>query len=289
MNINKIRKRSPFRSKIVVRLWLIMMVLVVLSVAFMWVVQIFLFQQNYVNATVSEVQSRLEPIMEELKIKDLANHEQLILSLSKAANGKMMVINGDGKLTALYSAGHKLDAQSMENMSGFINYLKQSQEYQQILLGKSYHKIVRYNSEPIALEIGIPVLYGNRQASVVLYHSLDQLHTVLQINRNQLVMLSIILTLVAAMVAALLSRRFVKPIRIIKSTVDKDYSQLQAGYIQLKKDWYSLYEIVESEIANCEQSAAEYGIMIRLESTRKDIPVHVDAMKICQVMRISAE
>lgn len=382
MNINKIRKRSPFRSKIVVRLWLIMMVLVVLSVAFMWVVQIFLFQQNYVNATVSEVQSRLEPIMEELKTKDLANNEQLVLPLSKATNGKMMVIDGDGKLIALYSAGHKLDAQSMEDMSDFINYLKQTQEYQQILIGKSYHKIVRYNSEPIALEIGIPVLYGNRQASVVLYHSLDQLHTVLHINRNQLVMLSIILTLVAAIVAAWLSRRFVKPIRIIKCTVDKlakgeltatpglslndelgqlsdsveelsqalqrvdilrkevianvshelrsplalirgyaemvkdinwrddekrnenlnliiqeasrmsemvsdimDYSQLQAGYIQLKKDWYNLYEIVESEIANCEQSAAEYGITIRLESIQNDIPVHVDAMKICQVMR----
>ncbi|SHI75105.1 sensor histidine kinase [Desulfosporosinus lacus] len=382
MNISKIRKRSPFRSKIVVRLWLIMMVLVVLSVAFMWVVQIFLFQQNYVNATVSEVESRLEPIMEELKIKDLANNEQMILSLSKATNGKMMVIDGDGKLISLYSAGHKLDTQSMADMSGFIKYLKESQEYQQILLGKSYHKIVRYNTEPIALEIGIPVSYGNRQASVVLYHSLDQLHTVLQINRNQLVMLSIILTLAAAMVAALLSRRFVKPIRIIKGTVDKlakgeltatpglslndelgqlsdsveelsqalqrvdilrkevianvshelrsplalirgyaemvrdinwredekrnenlnliiqeagrmsemvsdimDYSQLQAGYIQLKKDWYNLYEIVESEIANCEQSTAEYGITIRLESTRNDIPVQVDAMKICQVMR----
>jgi signal transduction histidine kinase len=64
-----------------------------------------------------------------------------------------------------------------------------------------------------------------------------------------------------------------------------DYSQLQAGYVQLKKDWYNLYEIVESEVAHCKQNATEYGITIRLESTQQDIPVNVDAMKICQVMR----
>ena len=382
MNISKIYEKSPLRSKIVVRLWLIMMVLVVLGVAFVWVVQIFLFEQNYVSATVSEVQSRLAPIMEELKIKDLADDEQLILSLSKAANGKMMLIDGEGKVIALYNAGHKLDTHPIESLSGTLLYLKKNEEYQQVLQGKSYNKIMRFYSEPIALEIGIPVLYGNRQASVILYHSLDQLHTVLQINRNQLVLLSIILTLAASVVAALLSRRFVKPIRIIKGTVDKlakgeltatpglalkdelgqlshsveelshalqridilrkevianvshelrsplalirgyaemvrdiswrddekrnenlnliiqeagrmsemvsdimDYSQLQAGYIQLKRDWYNLYEIVESEIAYCEQSASEYGIAIKLESELNAVFVNADAMKICQVMR----
>ena len=64
-----------------------------------------------------------------------------------------------------------------------------------------------------------------------------------------------------------------------------DYSQLQAGYIQLKRDWYNLYEIVESEIAYCEQSASEYGIAIKLESELNAVFVNADAMKICQVMR----
>lgn len=383
MNMNKICKRSPFHSKIVVRLWLIMMLLVALSIAFMWVVQIFLFERNYVDSTVAEVQSRLQPIIEELKTKDLADNDQLISSLSKSANGKMMLIDADGKLIALYSIGHKLsDETSLESMSEFLNYLEQSKEYQQVLQGKSYNKIIRYGSEPLVLEIGIPVVYENQQALIILYHSLDQLHTVLRINRSQLVTLSITLTLATAILAALLSRHFVKPIRIIKNTVDRlakgeltatpglslndelgqlsdsvdelsqalqrvdvlrkevianvshelrsplalirgyaemvrdinwkndknrnenlnliiqeagrmsemvsdimDYSQLQAGYIQLKRDWYNLYEIVESEVAHCEQNATEYGITIRLVSTQDDIPVHVDAMKICQVMR----
>jgi len=349
----------------------------------MWVVQIFLFERNYVDSTVAEVQSRLQPTIEELKTKELANNDQLIPSLSKSANGKMLLINGGGKLIAIYSMGHKLlDENSLESMSEYLKYMEQSKEYQQVLKGKSYNKIIRYGSKPIVLEIGIPVVYDNRQASIILYHSLDQLHTVLRINRSQLVTLSITLTLAAAILAALLSRHFVKPISIIKCTVDRlangeltakpglslhdelgqlshsveelsqalqrvdvlrkevianvshelrsplalirgyaemvrdinwnndekrnenlnliiqeagrmsemvsdimDYSQLQAGYVKLKKDWYNLYEIVESEVTHCEKNATEYGITIRLDSSQNDIPVNVDAIKICQVMR----
>lgn len=383
MNMNKIRKRSPFRSRIIVRLWLIMMFLVTLSIVFMWVVQIFLFEKNYVDSSVAEVKSRLQPMIKELGTKDLADYDQLLSSLSKSTNGKMMLVDPDGKLIALYSLGYRLqDENSLVSIWGFLNRFKKSEEYQKVLQGQTYYKMKRNKYEPLVLEIGIPVVYENKHALIVLYHSLDQLHTVLRMNRSQLVTLSITLSLAAAMLAALLSRHFVKPIHIIKCTVDKlakgeltatpglslndelgqlsdsvdelsqalqrvdvlrkevianvshelrsplalirgyaemvrdinwkndekrnedlnliiqeagrmsemvsdilDYSQLQAGYVQLKMDWYNLYEIVESEVAHCEQNANEYGITIRLESTQKDIPVHVDAMKICQVMR----
>lgn len=383
MNMNKIRKRLPFRSRIAVRLWLLMMLLVALGIAFMWVVQIFLFERNYVDSTVAEVQSRLQPIIENIKTKDLADHAHLLSSLSKSANGKMILIDADGNPIALYSLGYRLQKEnSWDFIYAFLYNLKHSEEYQQVLQGKTYHKIIRDGSEPLVLEIGIPVTYEGRQALIVLYHSMDELHTVLRINRSQLVILSITLSLAAAMLAALLSRHFVKPIHIIKSTVDElakgeltatselslndelgqlsdsvdelsqalqrvdvlrkevianvshelrsplalirgyaemvrdiswkndekrnedlnliiqeagrmsemvsdimDYSQLQAGYIQLKKDWYNLYEIVESEAAHYEQNAAQYDITVRLESAQKDIPVYVDAMKICQVMR----
>lgn len=222
MNINKIREGSPFHSKILLRLWLIMMLLVAISIAFIWVVQIFLFEKNYVDSTVAEVQGRLQPFIEELETNDLANNEQLISSLSKSANGKMILIDDNRKIMAVYSMGLKiLDEKTLESMSGALKYLVQSKEYQLVTQGKSYNKILRYGSEPVVLEIGIPVFYDNRQASIVLYHSLDQLHTVLRINRSQLVMLSIILTLAAALLAAFLSRHFLKPIRIIKCTVDR--------------------------------------------------------------------
>ena len=383
MSIERIRKRAPYDSKIIVRLWLIMMFLVALSIAFMWVVQIFLFERNYVDSTVAEVQNRLQPMIEEMKTRNLVQQDPLLSSISKSTNGKMMIIDVNGKLLALYSLGYRLqDEYSLESICGFLTYLEHSEEYQKVLQGESYHKIVQYNAEPLVLEIGIPVTYDNRPALIVLYHSLDQLHTVLRINRSQLVTLSITLSVIAAILAALLSRRFVKPIHVIKETVDQlakgelsatpglsqrdelgqladsveqlgkalqrvdilrkevianvshelrsplalirgyaemvrdinwkndekreenlnliiqeagrmsemvsdilDYSQLQAGYVQAKMDWYNLYEIIESEVAHCEQSAKEYGIEIRLESVQKEIPVKIDAMKISQVMR----
>jgi signal transduction histidine kinase len=362
---------------------MIMMFLVMFSIAFMWFVQIFLFERNYVDSTVTEVQGRLSPILEDLKTKNLTYHDQLLSSLSKSTNGKMILIDTDGKLIALYSLGYRLqDEYSIESICGFLIDFEQSEEYKQVMQGKSYHKIIRNGSDPLVLEIGIPVRYENRKALIVLNHTLDQLHTVLRINRSQLVTLSIILSLVAAMLAAFMSRHFVKPIHVIKCTVDKlamgeltatpglslqdelgqlsdsveklsqtlqrvdvlrkevianvshelrsplalirgyaemvrdinwkndekreedlnliiqeagrmsemvsdimDYSQLQAGYVQLNKDRYNLYEIVESEVAHCEQNAREYGITIRLDSMQKDIPVNIDAIKICQVTR----
>lgn len=383
MNMKKRSNQLPFRSKIVVRLWLMMMLLVVLGVAFMLVAQIFLFEQNYIKASASEMQERLEPYMDKLKTKDLAGTEQLIISISNVINGKMMVIGDDGKLAALYSEGHKLDSQSWVSTNWYIQQeIRPTQEYKELCEGKPYTKIIRSPIYPISIEIGIPALYDKKQASVILYENLDQMQTVLNMNRSQLVILSVALTLVAAIAAALLSRHFVKPIRAIKRTVDSlaqgeltatpglsltdelgqlsgsvealgqalqrvdvlrkevianvshelrsplalitgyaemvrdinwkdekkryenltliiqeagrmsemvsdimDYSQLQAGYIQLKKDWYNLCEIIESQIALCEKSAAENGIAIEFKSTHDDILICADAMKICQVIR----
>jgi signal transduction histidine kinase len=383
LNTIKTRKRLPFRSKIVLRLWLIMMLLVVFAISFIWVAQIFLFEQNFINATVTEVQSRLQPIMNDIETVDLAQNQQLILSVSKATNGKMVLAENNGKVIAFYNSGHRqIDSETLDEMSAIIKYIMQTKEYKQILQGKPYYKIIRYSSNPIALETGIPVTYDGQKATVFLFDSLDQLQTVLRINRNQLITLSVIMTLISAALAAFLSRRFVKPIHIIKSTVDKlakgdlnaspnltmsdelgqlsvsvadlgialkrvdvlrkevianvshelraplalikgyaemvrdinwkdddkrtndldliineagrmsemvsdimDYSQLQAGYIQLRMDRYNLYEIVESEVDRSRQNASEFEIEIKLESVADDIPANVDALKISQVIR----
>ena len=64
-----------------------------------------------------------------------------------------------------------------------------------------------------------------------------------------------------------------------------DYSQFKAGYIRLNKNWYNLYDIVESETIQCEQSAAAHRIAMRLKGDRNGPPVFVDALKLSQVMR----
>lgn len=377
MNMKNNEKPKPWH-KMVVRLWLIMMILVLLGVASMWVAQIYLFEQNYIEATIGEAQSRLEPIMEDLKTEDLAYNNELIPYLSKTTSGKMMLIDGDGELIALYSNGYQV----ADTEVSVWHIVKNSEEYQKVLQGQQYNKVIEADGKMYAIEIGIPVLYAGKPSSVILFYSLDDMNTMLEINRRQLVALSLILTLVSAVFAALLSRYFTKPIKIIKNIIDSmaggdlsatpglklkdelgqlshsvedlgialqrvdvlrkevianvshelrsplslisgyaemvrdinwkddekreedlnliisearrmsemvsdimDYSQLQAGYIQLKKEDYNLYDIVESEAMYCEKNAAEYQITIGVRSVLTDIPVRVDALKISQALR----
>lgn len=244
LRIQRVEK-PVFFSRMAFRLWAIMMILVVFTVAFMWIIQSCIMEKSYTNMVRKEIEERLEPVMEDLKTEDLAYNENLIPYLSKSVDGKMMLVNGKGELKS--------------------------------------------NNRPEAYEIGIPVLYNQEYAYVILHRSFSELYTVMCMYRQQLIVLSILLTLVSSFLAILLSRKFIKPIHAIKRTVDTlrkevianvshelrsplaliggyaemvsdilDYSQLQSGFEQLKKEWYNLYEIAESEVIHCEQNAAKH-------------------------------
>lgn len=365
----------------VVRLWLIMMVLIIFTVVFMWIIQIFILEKNYIDMVVKEIQECLEPVMTELATEDLAENENLIPYLSKIASGKMFLVNGEGKLVAMYSYGHPINLEEEKDITIWKD-IQVSDSYEYILDRKTYSRYKRDGSELIAYEIGIPAWYYGKPAFVVLYQSFSELYKVIGMNRRLLVVLSIMLTIISSIIAAILSRKFVKPIHEIKETVDEltegnleatielrlkdeigqlaesvkklgkalqrvdslrrevianvshelrsplaliggyaelvrdihwrddkkrqedldlimkesrrmsemvsdilDYSQLQAGYLQLRKDWYNLYEIVESEVLLCGQSAMQYEIKIQLISIQKEIMVYIDALKISQVIR----
>lgn len=364
------------------RLWLIMMVLVIFTIALMWVIQILVLERNYTKVAIEGIQERLEPVEEQLNNEDLADNDQLIPYLSKTINGKLMIVDSDGQLEAMYSYGHQLDiAADGQNIRPWKN-IRDSEEYQSILDGEPFNREVRKGSQLISYEIGIPILYNGQQEYIILTQNFTELNQVLDMNRRQLIFFSVLLIIASSILAHILSRKFTKPIYIIKGTVDDlasgdltavpnlklndevgqlarsveelsralrrvddlrkevianishelrsplaliggyaemvrdihwkdeekrtedldliireskrmsemvndilDYSQLQTGYLQLKKEWYNLYEIVESEIMFCEASAREYGIQIRLASDETEIPVYVDALKMSQVIR----
>ncbi len=84
------------------QLWGIMMLLVVLTIFFMWGFQIYFMENNYVNSNIQEVQAQLDSVLEELEITDLADNERLISYLTNAARGKLIIANHDGQLAAMY-------------------------------------------------------------------------------------------------------------------------------------------------------------------------------------------
>jgi signal transduction histidine kinase len=366
----------------VFHLWVLMMVLVLLAVAFMWIAQVFLFSQNYLNAAVYDVENKIQGLRPGLAKSDLANDPGLLFSLGLSVNGKLLIINNHGELIGAYSAGHPLDLKNDSSIKTAWTSVQNSDFYSKALMREPFTEQKTFGGTFTWLFIGIPIRYDGHDAYAILNHSLSDIYTVLDVNRRQLIVLSVLLTMVASGLAALFSRKFTKPIFSIKTAVDElakgdltakpglkrkdelgqlsdsvdvlgqvlqrvdvlrrevianvshelrsplaliggyaemvrditwrddekrnenlkliiseskrmtemvndimDYSQLQAGYHTLKKDVYNLYEIVETEVMNCEKTAREYTIYLNFDSTCTDIPVLLDALKISQVIR----
>lgn len=382
MRTHRDNKKNLFHSKIIYRLWFIMMILVLLVVGTMWIVQIVYLEKNYIYTSMERVQNQLDPLMEELETEDLASDESLIAGISQAADGKMLLIGPDCELMAMYTYGHPID---LEADSSDINVWKDMQageEQANIASGRTFRKMMYTGHRVKAYEIGIPVHYNGEEAYLILYHSFSELYEVLDMNRMQLIVITIILTLLAGIFAILLSRRFTQPIRIIKETVEEmangnltavtgiklqdelgqlsasvenlgvelqrvdilrkevianvshelraplsliggyaemvrdvhwsekelreedlnliirevhrmsemvkdilDYSQLQAGYLQLVKQTCDLYDMIEQEVTHCRAIAEENHVGIKIKSERAEMPVFVDALKITQVVR----
>ena len=120
------------------RLWGIMMVLVLLSVGFMWLFQIVLMERNYIESQIAEVQSQLEPIMGDLETEDLAYNEQMISYLSSTADGKMLIVSSAGQLIDMYTFGHPIDLSANHS---------DVQVWERIVSGENYPKI--WQASPI--------------------------------------------------------------------------------------------------------------------------------------------
>ena len=98
MNTQKKFSISALKSRMVFRLWSIMMLLVLLGIGFMWIAQIYLFEQNYVKAALTETEKRLEPVMKDLSTQDLADDEHLLPVMSHIAGGELILLDQQGQL-----------------------------------------------------------------------------------------------------------------------------------------------------------------------------------------------
>lgn len=208
-------------SSMAVQLWGIMMILVLLTVTFMWVFQIYFMEQNYVNSAIAEVREQLSPIQEDLSGTDLAENEQMISYLTNLAQGKVMIVDQDGELIAFYSFNYPVN---LEENSADIQVWKRiaaSEDYLSILSGDPYTKEIREGIRICSYETGLPAVYNGEKAYVILYRSFTELYDVLNMNRRLLIMLSVLLLLAASLLAAFLAKKFTKPILMIKKTVDR--------------------------------------------------------------------
>lgn len=243
------------------------MILILFTVAFMWIFQIRFMERNYIDSNIREIQSQLEPVLADLDVQDLACNDAMISQLSSASHGKMLIINNQGQLLAMYSYGLPIDLAENHTEILLWERISNGNDYHKILLGDPYTRENIENNRITSFEIGIPVQYYNQNAYLILYRSFDELYTVLDMNRQQLIILSIILTVIAALLAAFFARTFANPILTIKRTIDcLAQGELTATPGLVRKD----------EIGQLAESVAKLGQALqRVDILRKEVIANV--------------
>ncbi len=209
----------------VFQLWSIMMGLVLFAVVFMWVVQIFLFEQNYAAAALEDTQNRLQPAMETLQNSDLSEDGRFLPFLSRITDGTLFLLGEDGRLVTIYALGHEIkpgpETERPEEPEMQVwDSITRDRQFDVISARAPYQNVVEAGGRAVAVEIGFPITFGGRDSYLVIHHEL-QIDTILHLNRRQLIILSIFLTLAASVLAFVCSRHFTKPIYAIKDTIDR--------------------------------------------------------------------
>lgn len=380
MNMWMKTKVHALRSHLVFRLWAMMMVLVFLSIGFMWVAQIGLFEQNYAMASLKDSKERALGVIESLSEEDIGKDPHLLSFLSHG-NSELFLISQDGKILEMYSSGRPVNnADRREKLLKDI-FPTEKNERPFPAMDQPYQQILHPERHIIGYEIGFPVTWNGNEC-FLLIRTMLMTKSVVDFNRTQLIFLTVLLTLAASLLAAVFSRQITRPVRQIRDSVERltkndftessplqrkdelgqlsqsvvqlrnalqrldilrkevianvshelrsplaliggyaemvrditwkqekqrtedlnliiresnrmsrmvsdilDYSQLQAGYCQLKKEKLNLCELLESEVTWYRPLVQEHHITLELKCVQKELLTEADASKMNQVIR----
>ncbi|MCH5185417.1 MAG: HAMP domain-containing histidine kinase [Oscillospiraceae bacterium] len=255
-------------SKMSVRLWLIMMTLVVFTVAAMWTVQIIILESSHIKTEEDKLESSVAAVSGELTSGDLVENIGILSYLGKTASEKILIADANGELIAVYAYGHPVDMErEPEDNIIMWEMIKKSDEYDNITVRKPYSREICLNRRVYAYETGLPVTYNGTDAYLILYRSFSDLHKVIDINRRQLILLSILLTLASAVLAAILTRKFIKPVYIIKNSID----ELAKGNLDEIPDLK-----LKDEMGRLAESVKELSLSLqRVDKLRKEVIANV--------------
>ncbi len=248
------------------RLWLIMMLLVIFTVGFMWTVQVVVLERSHITSEEKEVDDGLASVKERLESEDLQGSD-LLAYLGMKVGEKLVISGSDGELIALYSNGHPADM-AQEPEENFVWWMLQNSEYyDDILARRPFSREEKYKGRVYAYEAGVPVTYGGKEAYLIVIRSFGTLYNIIDINRRHLIILSVLLTLASALLAALLARRFVKPIKKIKASVDELAKGNLIDVPELK---------MNDELGRLSRSVKELGVNLRkVDKLRKEVIANV--------------
>lgn len=252
------------KSKLLVRLWSANMLLVIIGIAFLWTVQILLFEPNYINVTkesLLETVQETAAAIEEMAVDPDDLPEEPLLFLSKTIVGTLFLVDEDGEILAAFNNGQQLN---IDGLSNEYNWLLSHAPT--VLDGESL-SAVEYFEKSSAILIGVPTTLFQRPAALLLSNTITQIEALQSLNRQQLFLFTIILTIFASTISFFLAQHFIRPIKTIKEAIIR----LTNGEL------YSVPKLKRSdELGTLSESVADLSTELqRVDVLRKEVIANV--------------
>lgn len=252
------------KSKLLVRLWSANMLLVIIGIAFLWTVQILLFEPNYINVTkesLLETVQETAAAIEEMAVDPDDLPEEPLLFLSKTIVGTLFLVDEDGEILAAFNNGQQLN---IDGLSNEFNWLLSHAPT--VLDGESLSAVEDFEKSS-AILIGVPTTLFQRPAALLLSNTITQIEALQSLNRQQLFLFTIILTIFASTISFFLAQHFIRPIKTIKEAIIR----LTNGEL------YSVPKLKRSdELGTLSESVADLSTELqRVDVLRKEVIANV--------------
>lgn len=252
------------KSKLLVRLWSANMLLVIIGIAFLWTVQILLFEPNYINLTkesLLETVQETAAAIEEMAVDPDDLPEEPLLFLSKTIVGTLFLVDEDGEILVAFNNGQQLN---IDGLSNEYNWLLSHAPT--VLDGESLSAVEDFEKSS-AILIGVPTTLFQRPAALLLSNTITQIEALQSLNRQQLLLFTIILTIFASTISFFLAQHFIRPIQTIKEAIIR----LTNGEL------YSVPKLKRSdELGTLSESVADLSTELqRVDVLRKEVIANV--------------
>lgn len=252
------------KSKLLVRLWSANMLLVIIGIAFLWTVQILLFEPNYINVTkesLLETVQETAAAIEEMAVDPDDLPKEPLLFLSKTIVGTLFLVDEDGEILAAFNNGQQLN---IDGLSNEYNWLLSHAPT--VLDGESLSAVEDFEKSS-AILIGVPTTLFQRPAALLLSNTITQIEALQSLNRQQLFLFTIILTIFASTISFFLAQHFIRPIKTIKEAIIR----LTNGEL------YSVPKLKRSdELGTLSESVADLSTELqRVDVLRKEVIANV--------------
>ncbi len=240
------------------------MLLVIIGIAFLWTVQILLFEPNYINTTKESLLETVQETatsLEDIAVDPTGLPDEPLLFLSKTIVGTLFLIDDSGEILSAYNNGQKLNIDGLKNEYNWL-----LSHAPTVLNGESLSTVEDFEKSS-AILIGVPMTLFQRPAALLLSNTITQIEALQRLNRQQLFLFTIILTIFASTISFFLAQHFIRPIKTIKKAI-----------VRLTKgELYSVPKLNRGdELGTLSESVADLSTELqRVDVLRKEVIANV--------------